>query len=291
MNFTEQLERSAAILKNQRPSYGPILEFYRQVFLAQENSKKDITLPAITVEPDLLKIKMKNEMPLIDPSEFLIDQPAAERLFDQLCDLAIVNAPQLSANALILKTAAANKEIDLQDLFFAILNNHDATLHALSKQLNVPEREIAFMGYASMVPSIQISSQQLTHYLSDRTGPGRGYCPVCGNHPDLAFLDQDGKRFLKCCFCSHQWGIKRMGCVFCENNDASMQHYFFNDEEKEYRVNLCDHCHAYIKVVDLRHIDRTFYPKLEQITTLHLDMTAREQGYTNHGAIANDVSL
>ncbi|MCP4023885.1 MAG: formate dehydrogenase accessory protein FdhE, partial [Desulfobacteraceae bacterium] len=36
----------------------------------------------------------------------------------------------------------------------------------------------------------------------------------------------------------------------------------------------------YIKIVDLRQLERAFYPKLELITTLHLDMKAREKGYT-----------
>jgi len=107
----------------------------------------------------------------------------------------------------------------------------------------------------------------------------------------MAFLDKDGKRHLKCCFCSHEWLVKRMGCVFCENNDKDYQHYFFNNEEKEYRVNLCDNCHNYIKMVDLRQIERAFYPKLEQIATLHLDMQAKEKGYANAGAPANNVSL
>jgi len=72
-----------------------------------------------------------------------------------------------------------------------------------------------------------------------------------------------------------------MGCVFCENSDAELQNYFYSEEEKEYRVNLCDHCHSYIKMVDLRQMDRAFHPNLELVSTLHLDMKAREKGYVN----------
>ncbi|MCP4718541.1 MAG: formate dehydrogenase accessory protein FdhE, partial [Desulfobacteraceae bacterium] len=71
------------------------------------------------------------------------------------------------------------------------------------------------------------------------------------------------------------------GCVFCDSTDKEDQHYFFSNEEKEYRVYMCDNCHNYIKLVDLRQLDRAFFPKLEQITTLHLDYKAQEQGYTN----------
>lgn len=287
----EQLKQSSDLIKKIRPSYQPILDFYGQLFLAQEQSKQDIVIPPVLIETDLLKIKQKNGLPLIDQSEFLIDLIAAERLFDKICDLAHEFAPKLSASARVLQKAAQKRILDLEVLFSAILNNQGTVLHDLAKRFNVLEHELVFFGFASIAPGIRICAEQLESYLTGLPVLEKGYCPICGNQPDMAFLDQDGKRHLKCCFCSHEWMIKRMGCVFCENNDKNMQQYFFSDEEKEYRVNLCDNCHNYIKLIDLRQIDRAFYPKLEQISTLHLDIQAREKGYTNAGSLANDVSL
>jgi len=287
----EQLEQSSDLIKKIRPSYGPILDFYARIFLVQEECRQKIQINPVVIEPDLLKIKQKNELPLIDQSEFLIDLKAAEQLFDKICDLAYEFAPKLSSNAQFLKEARQTQAFDLEILFSAILNNQSSTLHDMAKLLNIPEQELIFFGYASISPSIRICSEQLEAYLIDMPDLKKGYCPICGNHPDLAFLDKKGKRHLKCCFCTHEWMVKRMGCVFCENNDKDSQHYFFSDEEKEYRVSLCDNCHHYIKVIDLRQMDRSFYPKLEQIATLHLDMKAREKGYSTVGLPANDVSL
>lgn len=287
----EQLKQSSDLIKKIRPSYGPILDFYARVFLAQEESKQDIRINSIVIEPDLLRIKQENELPLIDQSEFLIDLKVSGQLFDRICDLAYTFAPKLSSNAQSLKKAVQTHSFDLETLFSAILNNQSSTLHDLAKLLNVPGQELIFFGYAGIAPSIRTCSEQLEAYLIDRPDLNKGHCPICGNHPDLAFLDKEGKRHLKCSFCAHEWMVKRMGCVFCENNDKDSHHYFFSNEEKEYRVSLCDKCHNYIKVVDLRQMDRAFYPKLEQITTLHLDMKAREKGYCAIGSLANDVSL
>jgi FdhE protein len=212
-------------------------------------------------------------------------------LFDTICDLAVKFAPELASSAHTLKTILPSSSVDLEALFSAILDNKDATLQDLAGRLNVPERDLVFLGYAGIAPSIQVCAEQLVPCLTIMPELRKGYCPICGNHPDLAFLDTDGKRHLKCCFCAHEWETKRMGCIFCENNDPELQHYFFTDEEKEYRVNLCDHCHQYIKVVDLRQMDRAFYPRLEQIATLHLDMKAREKGYTDPGALTNEESI
>ena len=274
----EQLKQSSDLIKKIRPSYGPILDFYARIFLAQEESMQDIRINPVVIEADLLKIKQKNELPLIDQSEFLIDLKSAKQLFNKICDLAYNFAPKLSSNAQFLKEAGQTQSFHLESLFSAILNNQSSALHNLAKLLDIPEQELVFFGYASIAPSIRICAELLETYLIDMPDLKKGYCPICGNHPDMAFLDKKGKRHLKCCFCAHEWSVKRMGCVFCKNNDKTSQHYFFSDEEKEYRVSLCDNCHNYIKLVDLRQMDRAFYPKLEQITTLHLDMKAREKG-------------
>lgn len=289
MNTLEQLNKTAETITNLRPAYEEILGFYKEVFRVQEESLQDIQLPPVIIEPDLLKIKQKNELPLIDPSEFLIDLKAATQTFAEVCDLASNLAPGLSSNAVFLKKALSEQAFELETLFFAILNRHDKVLQNLSDILDVPLNELSLFGYLSIAPSIKACAQQLELYLSNMPELQKGYCPICGNPPDIAFLNLEGRQHLHCSFCRHEWKVERMGCVFCRNNQKDMQHYFFNEEEKEYRVKLCDHCRRFIKIVDLRQMDREFFPNLEMIATLHLDMQAKEKGYTNEGAGRNEV--
>nr|NJM00882.1 formate dehydrogenase accessory protein FdhE [Desulfobacula sp.] len=289
MKTLDQLQQTARTITNLRPAYREILDFYKEVFRVQEESLKDIQLPPIMIEPGLLKIKQKNELPLIDPSEFLIDLKAAARTFADICGLAQALAPGLSANARFLEKALSRTAFDLEALFCALLNRHEKAVQDISRLLDVPAAELSLFGYLSMAPSIRACREQLEIYLAGMPELQKGYCPVCGNPPDLGFLDQDGGQHLHCSFCSHEWKSGRMGCVFCKNNSKDMQHYFFNEEEKEYRVRLCDHCHRFIKLVDLRQMDREFFPDLERIATLHLDMQAREKGYINEGAAGNEA--
>jgi FdhE protein len=290
MKTLEQLSQTAQTITNIRPAYREILDFYKEVFKVQEESLKDIQLPPIMIEPDLLKIKQKNELPLIDPSEFLIDLKAATQTFSDICGLAEDLAPGLSANARFLKRSLSQAAFDLEALFSALLNSHEKSLQDISQLLDVPVNELSLFGYLSMAPSIGTCREQLEIYLAGMPELQKGYCPVCGNPPNLASLDQDGRQHLHCSLCRHEWKSGRMGCVFCKNNGKDMQHYFFNEEEKEYRVKVCDHCRRFIKVVDLRQMDREFFPSLELIATLHLDMQAREKGYANEGASRNEVS-
>ncbi len=289
MNTTEQLNKTAEMISNLRPAYREIINFYKEVFRVQEESKKDIQLPPIMIELDLLKIKQKNELPLIDPSEFLIDLKSATKTFEDICALAAVLAPGLSSNARFLKKALSETAFDLESLFSAILNRHDQALQDISRILDVPSNELSLFGHLSIAPSVRSCAEQLEIYLAGMPELQKGYCPVCGNPPDMAFLDLEGLQHLCCSFCRHEWKSHRMGCIFCKNNEKDMQHYFFNEEEKEYRVRLCDHCKRFIKLVDLRQMDREFFPNLEMIATLHLDIQAKEKGYTNEGAYQNEV--
>ncbi len=289
MNTMDQIKQTANVIKKIRPVYQPILDFYSQVFLAQEESRGEIMLSPIVIEPEPLALKQKNQLPLIDPSDFVIDMEETARLFLKLCDLAHGLAPELSEAAGLLKKALADKTIELEKVVTAILNNQETVLAEQAQTAGVLVPQLMFFTYSGMLPSIQACSEQLATYLAPLPDMKKSYCPICGNQPDMAFFDESGKRHLKCAFCSHQWVVGRMGCVFCENTDKDMQLYFFSDEEAEYRVNLCDHCHQYIKVVDLRKMDRAFFPGLEMVSSLHLDIKAREKGYTNAASPLNAV--
>ena len=93
------------------------------------------------------------------------------------------------------------------------------------------------------------------------------------------FEGEVGERFLLCGFCWHKWSSKRLYCPFCDNTDNKTLNYLYSEEEKEYRIDLCDKCKKYIKTIDTRKTERIIYPPLEQVATLHLDIKAKEMKY------------
>lgn len=283
----QDIHQAAGLIQKIRPSYGPIIEFYCRVFHAQEKSRRELTLDPVFIAPDLLQLKFDNEMPLIDPSQFVIDRIQAKQLVKTLCELAMGHAPNLSAHAEKLKLGL--EDLDLSLLFADILQNRQTHLDQEARRLKIPDPVLLFFVFLSMAPSLQSCGMQLAVYLKEFPEPRKGYCPICGSHPHAGYLDQDGKRFLICSLCAHEWHYKRMGCPFCEFSDTRLQQYFFTEQEKEYRVYLCDNCQNYLKVIDLRVLNRAFVPRLEQIATLHLDMKARQKGYASAAAGLHDL--
>lgn len=281
ISLTEsQIETAAGALQKIRPAYGPIIEFYSRIFRAQATSMAHINPEPIIIEKTSLALKAENDMPLITPVEFTIDQDAAEKLIKEICSLADAFAPKLAKSGQRLAQAIDAKTIDLPKLFTDILDG--MSIENTAKAINIDTEPLALFGFSAIAPSLQACAEQLTPYLEDmpaRRPESSSYCPICGSLPNLALLDESGKKHMSCSLCSHIWQVQRMGCLFCQSNDKKDTHYFFTGEEPEYRVYCCDNCKRYIKTVDIRQLGRRFYPRLELVATLHLDMKAKDKGY------------
>jgi FdhE protein len=273
------MENSRNQILKKRPAYTDILNFYVQVFQAQEENRQQILMDPISIDPSLVEKKLHHDKPLINPNDFVIDQNAAVQLMTTLCDIAQNQHNALSQAAVALQAAITDLRIDPGQVFDALLNSDGEMLSSFSETIDISSEHLIMFTYLSMAPGVETCAKQLSGYLENRSH-GKGYCPICGNLPDLFFLDDKGKRHLKCSFCSHCWEVARMGCLFCDSKDPESHPYFFSPDEKEYRVNVCDTCRKYIKGVDIRHLDRPFFPKIELAATLHLDIKAKEAGYT-----------
>jgi FdhE protein len=280
----EEIKKTAAALRKLRPAYSKMLGFYENLFVAQENSKNKIDIAPIHISDEMLSIKSKQKLPLIDSDNFVIDVEAATRLCLMMCEFAQNANPHLAQSARKL-LSAINNDFELSVLFSSVLTPDKKQIEQAAKQLDIEQNVLAFFIYNSINPSIRIGSEQLSVYL-DRQDPWQqGFCPICGNPPVLSILEDEGQHSLICSFCWHAWPVKRGVCPFCEQNDSKSLGYFFSEEENEYRVYTCDNCNKYIKTIDTTKIDRFIYPPLEQIVTLHLDMQANQKGFES-GLIA-----
>ena len=288
LNQMKKIEKSASELMAIRPAYEAIIPFYRDLYIAQEESKSDLDLAPIIIPDDQLNLKKESGFALITTEQFVIDPSQATRLLKKICTIAMEKAPALEESAENIHEAlkAAEEEgvksddaIDADLLFKSLITHDVSALKTLLETLQIPEEHLVLLGFSAMTPAIETSAHQLSHYLAPDL-QGSGTCPICGSHPGMGYLNDNGERHLICGFCLHHWKTARTGCALCQNNDKDQQHYFYSEEEKEYRVDLCSQCKRYLKMIDLRELKRTFHPQLELVATLHLDMQAMEQGFS-----------
>ncbi len=82
---------------------------------------------------------------------------------------------------------------------------------------------------------------------------GKGICPLCGQKPFISRLDKrDGSRYIKCHLCYLEWRFPRLSCPFCKCKETGNVSYYFADNDKAHRIEVCESCRHYLKTVDER---------------------------------------
>jgi len=277
----KQLENALASAKDRLPAYRVLLDFYEKIFMAQEASKQKTAPVPPFMTPDVVSAKQKDGFPLVNLAEFPIDVPAASELFDNILEITR-NTPGRWAEfteAILNPSNLHPVPLSPPILFEKFLCQDDDFFVRCAKRYGVDSRMLGFVVSNSLQPSLSLSAQQLEVFLKSGPAWEKGYCPICGSLPGLAVLENDGTRALFCTFCFHKWPTKRLYCPYCGNTNSGRLQYFYSEQETGYRVELCEGCGKYLKSVDLREITHPMYPPLELLTTLHLDIKAREAGY------------
>lgn len=270
------IEKIAVQLAESRPAYAAILRFYGPVFSAQAQAAGETAPRRIDVDEAALQMRRSEGFALIEPALFPIDFRAAEKLLAEICGLAVVAGEKLGEAGKALAMAMA-EGLAMEALFVDVLADK-SRIQALAEEKGVPADMLTLLLYLAIRPSITAGACQLAAHLSGDS-QHRSSCPVCGSAPILGELDADGSQWMHCSLCWHRWPVERMVCLFCGNRSRDSLEYFYSEAEPEYRVYLCEGCHQYVKVVDVRQLNREFIPPLEQVVSLHLDMVAAEKGY------------
>jgi hypothetical protein len=108
-------------------------------------------------------------------------------------------------------------------------------------------------------------------------------CPCCGGAPRMGrFEHEEGRRFLWCDLCNLEWVFPRITCAFCLNQDHKKLGYLTIEGTENYRIDVCEICHGYLRALDERGLPEG--PRadflVEDVGTFHLCMVAERDGYT-----------
>jgi len=279
------VEQAVSRVASIRPAHSAIIGFYGAVFVAQAHAAVKTAPRAIWLDEALLEMKTKEGFSLVEPSAFTVDIPAAEKLLAQICEIAIRSGEKLGAAGEAL-TRAMGDGVAMDALFADVLTER-GRIEELANTMDVSPQMISLLLYLAVKPSIAAGVQQLAARLTG-SHENQSNCPICGSAPIIGELDAEGQQWIHCGLCWHRWPVKRLACPFCNNRDSHSLEYLYSEDEPEYRVNLCGGCRRYLKVADTRKMSRGFYPPLEQVASLHLDILASEKGYSH--AVASTIS-
>ena len=267
--------------KSANPHYTDLLDILAEILILREEYRNSMQESIFSVDERIISQKMVGGLPLIDMTGKTYDLTRPKKYFYSLIDVAgkCLTAEAKKATG-IIKDSAFNWEQMLRSSFNA--NEEEMQdIEVKSEEAGGEHLDlIDLFVEESLRPELEYIAEKYG-VVVEKAGWTEGYCPICGKEPKIGEIreGEDGKRYLFCHQCGYKWHFRRIKCPFCSNEEQHSLAYFAVEGEERYRVDVCNKCRRYIKIVDVPKSGEEANLDVEDIATLHLDMLAYEEGY------------
>jgi len=172
-----------------------------------------------------------------------------------------------------------NDKIVPADYFNAHGDGENKTVQQWGKDLEVAPSNASFV--MSLVSRVVL--EQRAEEIEKALGSfdwEKGYCPVCGDFPSIALIEEEGgKRFLHCSTCGCDWRYTRVICPYCEHKAPQEMDYYYIENKTQESAFICDKCKKYL--VTLYRAGHLLARDMDvsAIALVHLDMIMQDKGY------------
>lgn len=249
------------------------LEFYKGLLGIQAWAEEHIKSPEPGLNKQVASHRIEGGLPLIKFDELDLDWPLIDKVFRKVIAI-FAKYPDLFGEVpkkLLDSHTRLPKRVVKAWLKGAFLPTKIAGA-------NINEYVLREIVHTILKPFLAAYSETLIG-LVEQNRWRRGYCPICGGTPDIAFLEKEvGERWLMCSRCDAQWHFQRLECPSCGNQDCKSLSYF-SDDTRVYRLYVCDKCHTYLKAIDLRNAKEDISLSLERLMTFDMDVQGQKRGY------------
>jgi FdhE protein len=263
--------------KNTNPHYRELLEILEEILILREEYRHRMKSETFPVEERLISAKMAGGLPLVDFSSVAYDLTESKDYFLALLEIAEKRSPGETRE---MARKIREEEIDFNDLIYESFNPLPVEEDAAADEEGENSYDLIEL---FIEESLRPALEKVAHAYGDvvrKSQWSEGYCPICGREPKIGEVrDDEGTRYLYCNQCGFEWDYRRIKCPFCGNEEQQTLAYFTIEEDSRYRVDVCNECKRYIKIVDFRDTKEKADMDVEDIATLHLDMLANDEGY------------
>ena len=275
------LARESPDLKDAAQIYEMILPLIRDA---------DLKVGPVSITADDVRAKMEKGVHILNDIDLDLDVRAISELMLRLA-CAIERAseksgivPRLNA-ARQIRIAIEENMLDINGLLPHVASGERGPVTAAAKELHLDPDLAWALSLNAIRPALHAWRRQLAPMTAEIQWD-KGSCFICGAAATLGELQGDVQaRHLRCGQCGADWRVHRLHCIYCGNEDHNSLGYIQAEAGNEkVRVEVCDNCRGYIKVI------ATFAPTppemlpVEDLATLHLDYIAKERGYIKHPA-------
>lgn len=263
----EQNPHSKELLK----AFGPIIARQRQLV-------NSINLPKLDYS-SIDKVKLRAGVSVIEQINlFAPDDPLTEIALS-LTEAVKEALPKLAGELDRLSDLIQKDKLCLADYFATQPGDENKTMARWGNDLKISPSNMSFL--LSLIERVLLErrAREATATLGEFAWE-KGYCPVCGEFPSIALIEEDGgKRFLYCSSCGQEWRYTRVICPYCEKEAPKEMDYFYVENKTQESAFVCDQCKKYL--VTLYRAGRLHVRDMDisAIALVHMDMIMQDKGY------------
>jgi FdhE protein len=272
----DPLERRLGELVREWPELGAAADVYRAT-LPLLRSAGPIAAPIPLTEEQARRKLSKGEF-LLHGAVFAFDRAAARDLMLRLTG-ALEEAGRIAVSP--IRSALESDRLNPEELLGRALDGDYLFVSVRAEEQSLDASLLWTLARSALKPTLRVCCGDLTPLVHAARGWESACCFICGGTAALGEL-QGGEqaKHLRCGQCGADWLFRRLRCVYCANEDPSHLGVLYPEGRREnVRVEVCDKCHGYLKVVS------RFAPcspeelAVEDLATLYLDFLAQERGY------------
>jgi len=273
----EQNPHSSELLK----AFGPIIARQRQL-------TDSIALPKLDYS-SIDKEKLKAGVPVIQQINLFSPADPLKEIALSLISVVKEGMPMLAAELDRLSDLISKGKLHLADYFESHASDQNKSMEGWENNLKISPSNASFL--LSLIARVLLErrAKEATAALGGFSWE-KGYCPICGEFPSIALIEEEGgKRFLHCSSCGQEWRFTRVVCPFCEKEAQQEMDYFYVETKTQESAFVCDKCKKYL--VTLYRAGRLHARDMDisAISLVHLDMIMQEKGYEPMVACAWNV--
>jgi len=273
----EQNPHSSELLK----AFGPIITRQRQM-------AANIALPKLDCS-SVDREKLRAGVPVIQQINLFSPDDPLKEIALTLISAVKEGMPKLTGEIDRLSELIQKDKLHLANYFETHPGDENKAMEHWGDDLKISPSNASFL--LSLIARVLLErrAKEATAALGEFSWQ-KGYCPICGDFPSIALIEEEGgKRFLHCSSCGQDWRFTRVVCPYCENEAQQGMDYFYVENKTQEAAFVCDKCKKYL--ITLYRAGHLFARDMDvsAISLVHLDMIMQDKGYEPMTACAWNI--
>ncbi|MDI6892540.1 MAG: formate dehydrogenase accessory protein FdhE [Actinomycetota bacterium] len=285
----DEILKEIEYYKERIPTLKSLLEFYGAIIVAQSEYASRVDLPSIDVTEEEIKTLLREGKPVLTGRRGEVSPVLYRSMLEEIVGIVKEKSPKPPRGLDKLMNLNELKTEKIPTLIEKLEGFDEAFFAELGEKSGTKKETVLFIATAALIPFYEAYAKVLREKINQHFW-GKEFCPICGRRAFMARLRrEDGLRLLRCSMCRSDWWVQNIKCAFCGTEDNKSLPFFYPEDDKGHRIDVCDECKRYIKTSNEKELGREVTPEVEDAATIFLDTVAQKKGYSPVAQLASEM--